>query len=536
MDFENNWDNLISSFLKFSRKTKLKLSKEQIDNFVIDYISDESKYTLKESDIEIPDSQESIEYYWCDYLRQISENNPDMFDFYTLLNLTNIYKDTIFYNPVENDYYNNLNIYLDTPLLFALLGMDSESRKDSYLKLVKDAQKLGCSFYVLDNNFEEAKGILERAANIAFSGYYRISKANKVAQFFHNNLEDELQAHEFIADIEEKLNDLHITVKATSYDVNEHVFQEDEKKLFDMVSERYRATGSELTKERESSIQIDVRSIIMVYRLRQGQVAVKVSESKELFITINSVIANVSKLYESNQSVNSGHIPAAISADLLGTLIWLHQPNLMVDYKKKQLLADCYNALKPTKALLEKYLVSLENARSNGEIEEDKYLFLRSHPLVSSTLMNVINGDYSRFSDRTFNDVYEKIVEESNLKYKNEQKSHEETKNLLQLEKEEKEELGKKLSHEQEKTNMYKNKLLKTTYYLLHLFLIVPYILVAGIIELLNSTLSSFSIKGYLYAILYSIITVFIFPIGWKKINDKIMKFSEKIVERSSKK
>lgn len=98
-------------------------------------------------------------------------------------------------------------------------------------------------------------------------------------------------------------------------------------------------------------------------------------------LTLNGVLANVSKQYESNQSVNSGHIPACISADLFGALLWLNSPNDIVNYHKHKLLADCYSSLQPSKELLEKYISSLESAKNLGEIDEKKYLFMRSHSM-----------------------------------------------------------------------------------------------------------------------------------------------------------
>lgn len=149
-------------------------------------------------------------------------------------------------------------------------------------------------------------------------------------------------------------------------------------------------------------------------------------------LTLNGVLANVSKQYESNQSVNAGHIPACISADLFGALLWLNSPNDIVNYHKHKLLADCYSSLQPSKKLLDKYISSLENAKSLGEIDEKKYLFMRSHSMVSDALMNVTKGDYARFNDRTYLDVYEEIKSQARKEYLIEAEKHNQTKKNLQ--------------------------------------------------------------------------------------------------------
>ena len=139
-----------------------------------------------------------------------------------------------------------------------------------------------------------------------------------------------------------------------------------------MIEQRYIDQGHRISEEKKQSIATDVRSIIMVYRERKGRVSSRIQTSGEIMLTLNGTLANVSKLYESNQSVNAGHIPACISADLFGAVLWLFSPVEFVNYQKKQLLADCYIALRPSKQLLARYVESLTIARNAGEIDEKK--------------------------------------------------------------------------------------------------------------------------------------------------------------------
>lgn len=356
-------------------------------------------------------------------------------------------------------------------------------------------------------------------------------------------MSNEIEAEEFIGNVEKTLSKLNISIKKTGYDVNDNLFQEDETTLFNMVSEKYKETGSMLTPERERSIQTDVRSIIMVYRERKGKVSTTVGESSDIFITINSAIANVSKLYESNRSINAGHIPAAISADLLGTLIWLHRPNEIINYKKKQILADCYSAFQPNKILLENYLKSLDEARIRDEITEDDYLFLRNHPLVSSTLMNVINGDYSRFSDRTYNDVYDQIVENSRKEYMDEKTKHEQTKSFLEIEHEAKistekelEEEKKILSNEREKLAAVREQSINTIFKFLKIpFIWLPSIILSSILEFSLAKFTDINLRYFSFVIIIIAISSLV-PLLTKFLKKKIYSISENIVDKRTKK
>ena len=48
-----------------------------------------------------------------------------------------------------------------------------------------------------------------------------------------------------------------------------------------MVKDRYLDHGYELSQEKQDSIRIDVQSIIMIYRERQGQTATRLQNAKE---------------------------------------------------------------------------------------------------------------------------------------------------------------------------------------------------------------------------------------------------------------
>lgn len=204
--------------------------------------------------------------------------------------------------------------------------------------------------------------------------------------------------------------------------------------------------------EKESSIRVDVRSIIMIYRERRGQTATRLQNAKHLMITTNNAIANVSKKYESNQSIKSGHIPACISADLFGAILWLNTPMRQLDYQKKKLLADCYAFLKPDKRLLDKYIQSLDEARKSDEIDEKKYLFLRTHPVVLDALMDITKGDYARFNSNTYLEVFDEIQAKSLKQYRDEATAHQKTKEQLKTLEDSSAEEKKKADEEKRKS------------------------------------------------------------------------------------
>ncbi len=431
-DFDALWSSLITDFKCYCEINDIDVSSYNVEEFILNTLDDSDDSILYGEKAEKEQGLSTIQYAWYSFVRDKAESQAEMYRFITALSASNITKQALFYAGDTSTDYQGLDVYLDSPIVFALLGMDEVARTESYKKLLVDMQKANCNIHIFDHIFQEVDGIIANASTWATSTLYDLNKANNAARFLHDSRMDEEEISEFCGSIEDKLNELGITIKETDYDVFQDDFQEDEALLFDMVKKRYTEQGNYLTKEREDSIRVDVRSIVMVYRERKGQTATRIQNSKHIMLTSNNAIANVSKQYESNKSLNSGHIPACVSVDLFGAILWLDSPVQMVEYQKKKLLADCYAFLRPDKAMIEKYLQSLDDARNADEIDEKKFLFLRTHKVVLDSLMDITRGDYARFDSKTYLEVYEDIQSKSQKMYRDEAESHERTKQELE--------------------------------------------------------------------------------------------------------
>ena len=426
-DFNEKWEQLVRSFEAYYKEKTIDFSSVLTSDFILDILDKTDDVIFTGDTIDDEQSTPPMEYAWYSFVKSQAETQTDLYAFIAAVSASNITRQALFFDGETKADYSDLHVYLDSPIVFALLGMDSTSRTDAYKTLISDMLKVKCNVHVLDHNFQEVDGIIARAAAWANSTAYDLRKANNVARFFHDSQMSDEEITEFCESIESKLNDFGITVKKTNYDVFQDKFQEDEKCLFDMVKDRYLEHGYELLKEKEESIRIDVRSIIMVYRERQGQTATRLQNAKHIMLTSNNAIANVSKKYESNRSIQAGHIPACISADLFGAVLWLNSPFQMQEYQKKKLLADCYAFLKPNRILLDKYIQSLDEARASDKIEEKTFLFLRTHKVVLDSLMDITQGDYARFNSSTYLEVYEDIQSKAHKQYRDEVASHKRT-------------------------------------------------------------------------------------------------------------
>ena len=539
-DFDALWERLIKDFSEYCRAKNIDISSLDINAFVLDILDDADEKILSGEKVDEQAGMLPSEYGWYSFIKEQGQLQTEVYSFVAALSASNITKQALFYAGETATDYSNLHVYLDSPIIFALLGMDDTSRTESYKQLVADMLKARCSVHVLDHNFQEVDSIIARAAGWATNTLYDLRKANNAARFFHDSQMDETEISEFCDNIETKLNELGITVKETAYDAFQDKFQEDEICLFDMVKARYLDHGYELSQEKQDSIRIDVQSIIMIYRERQGQTATRLQNAKHIMLTSNNAIANVSKKYESNKSLQSGHIPACISADLFGAILWLDSPMQLLEYQKKKLLADSYAFLKPDKVMLDKYIHSLDEARNADAIDEKKFLFLRTHKVVLDSLMDITKGDYARFNSNTYLEVYDDIQEKSLKKYKDEAAAHAQTqeafKNLERNSSDEIEALKARIStmveNEKKRQEDDFNKKVSIWGWVATLVLAgIPYLLLIVAIEIVKAQFSNISWRsayGIAGAVIATAIAGVFFTLGkkccFKKVRSKLEK------------
>ena len=539
-DFDALWNRLIKDFSEYCRAKDIDISSLDINAFILDILDDADEKILSGEKADEQAGMTPPEYGWHSFIKEQGQLQTELYSFVAALSASNIAKQALFHAGETATDYSDLHVYLDSPIVFALLGMDDTSRTESYKQLVADMIRAKCSVHVLDHNFQEVDSIIARAAGWATNTLYDLRKANNAARFFHDSQMDETEISEFCENIETMLNELGITVKETCYDVFQDKFQEDETCLFDMVKARYIDHGYELSQEKQDSIRIDVQSIIMIYRERQGQTSTRLQNAKHIMLTSNNAIANVSKKYESNRSIQAGHIPACISADLFGAVLWLDSPMQLLEYQKKKLLADCYAFLKPDKVMLDKYIQSLDEARNADAIDEKKFLFLRTHKVVLDSLMDITKGDYARFNSNTYLEVYDDIQEKSLKKYKDEVAAHAQTqeafKNLEKNSSDEIEALKARIStmEETEKKRQEDafNKKVSIWGWVATLVLAgIPYILLIVAIEIVKTQFSNISWRsayGFAGAAVATAIAGVLFAVGKKWCFKKVRSFLEK--------
>lgn len=527
--FDFDFDLLIRDFIEYANANRYFPSESEVRRLVFDFVDKYDDRVLYNNidDILIGDSV--FLYHWCNYILGLQDRNKRLSEFFTGICFGNLVKNALFYASDTKSYFSSLTIYLDTPMIFAVMGMDTPEREVSYKTLLTKAAQIGMRICVFDQNFEEAKGIMERASRWALSIQYEQTKANKVAQFFYESGMDADEISEYIHDFEHQLNNKGIIKENTDYLSEENAFQLDEQKLFDEIKTEYgrRALKYSSEAEYDNSIQTDVRSLAMIQRKRADLYSTDLNSARCVFITTNGVVAKVSKDYTLANELTKDKIPTAMTADIFGTLLWLRYPDKN-EYTGQKLIADCKALLKASPQMIARFNIELDKAyqRKNSDLTEEKFLFLRSHPVVQKFLLDATSGDYSQFDTNTWRAVYDRIVASAQFdgekKYTEEKSKHDKTKEELQQARdtiESKSENEKKLSDTIDRQQNKFASIIATI--CAAVIYAIPYLTLSLIIIFVQSAFANWTLKGIGLISLTVVIGVLL-PIFFKKLKEKL--------------
>ncbi len=250
----------------------------------------------------------------------------------------------------------------------------------------------------------------------------------------------------FIPLLEKELNKVGINVESTpryieNFQIDETAFEkilEDEINYFNPRAREY-----------------DINSVRSIYTIRGDVFVPSLEKSKAVFVTSNISFAKAAYIYGQKHRA-AQEVSVVIPDFTLANVAWLKAPMDAPSIPKAQLLALSYAALKPSKALLKKYLAEIDKLEKQGVITAFAHQALRSNEMAYNELMHQTLGDDAAFNEetvpQTLKHLSKEVQREADIKLDAEKKAHTKTRRIL----ESKEAYIRKI--EQSKYSKYKNQ------------------------------------------------------------------------------
>ena len=378
------------------------------------------------------EAPEKLKYLICWFVVENWESNPILVNYLKDISIGHALSSLILYdefNPFKGK-LENLDIYLDTPFILSLLGINGEQRIQLSEEILSQLKNEKANLYILQTTISE---VLNNLDNCKFT----LKKGNGIVQnlsvkmCIENNIKPE-DIEQLIADFSFKIENLGISEnQVPDYDDYNLVIKEEE--LFDTILESYEKINRGDKKLRtlesikknlpdyiEKTIRRDVKVLSGIYRFRKGKIPVSIKDSQAIFVTTSSALAFASRVYENKLNKRENAIPTCFTDIFLATLIWIQNPILAEQINKKRILSDCYAGMSPSDELIKQYEAELKKLKERGRINDTTYLTLRTHHVAIQMLSTKTLGDPELFTGEStsqlVNQFLDRITEEERLK------------------------------------------------------------------------------------------------------------------------
>jgi len=466
-----NINRIISEFIIYSKEIfNNDLKTEDAENIFLTYLKEKDIEILfatqSQTVIPIPDNKNmnTRKFLINSFIKYIYESKP--LDFKLIVDITvgHVLASTLLYNGNFTKFQGKLkknNIYFDTNFIFRLLGLEGKEREDAYIILIEILLKEQVNLFIFQHTYDEILGILNTCLKRMGDGNLNSIKAGSALDYFIQNNYKESDIEIFINKIPDILKKYKI-VKTDTPDPDKYRnYQIDEKKLQEFIINIYKGDHPNFDeREKDFTIQKDIKSISSVYILRRGKKPLNIKEANYIFVTTNNNLALANKEFEISEEKDKFYIPVCLTDILLGTLIWLQRPTEVQQINEKKLIAECCAALQPNNELISKLIQQIEKLKNDKKISKDDYFLLKNSRVARNLLGEKTMGDPANFTNQTPEEILEEIKKESNHKYFEEKKEHEKTRMELKKIKGENEEKIKNTSKKAEIVADYSSKII----------------------------------------------------------------------------
>lgn len=355
-------------------------------------------------------------YLMGEFIQSTVKTNFSLFETIRKLSMAYLITTALTYDePVESrtKELSELTIYLDTPIILRLLGLQTEELELAYKEMFQNFKTtINPTFMIFQHTFDEISGIIADCSNWIDNAAYNPIYANPALLNFIKRQFSKTQVELYRATLENRLKDMNIEIDNKEYYHLVHKSaQIDVSVLKEKLIEAYTKNNPNYDISRNNnSIDYDIRSIENVVKLWGTRSSSSYNRLGYLFITTNSTLAYVSRKFTSEYWWDSkNHKTPCITDYYLGTMVWLStSADKIENVSKLKLLADCSAATTLSREVMEKFSHELEKLQHTKGIKNSDFLLLRKFAYEKNYLQNLTLNEEIAFKD----DILDQLLED----------------------------------------------------------------------------------------------------------------------------
>lgn len=296
------------------------------------------------------------------------------------------------------------SVYLDTNVLFRLLGIGSSDHSDSYQDFLRNMRQLGMRVKVYDHTIIEMIGIIEGSKCWIGNPDFDASLASEATYYFVSKGWSVEDVDELSCNLRTILQeDFKIIIDNMPYPKTEDIRTPHEAEVKEMIIAEYRESNSSKSPEEiDYSINQDAKSIFFTQHKNSTVVPYHINDVKNIFITSNRSLARVGyQLSYRLAGCKECFIPTVMTDIKWGTLLWFNSPANISTINRPRLVSAAYAAFRPSEELTKKLNATLTRLEAQGDISPEQCYLLKVNPVAQRLLAKKTINDPERFVEET---------------------------------------------------------------------------------------------------------------------------------------
>jgi len=306
----------------------------------------------------------------------------------------------------------NCNFYLDTPLIFKLLGADGPEQAMAYSDFFTRVTASGGKLWIFHHTRNEVTEILENSRRWVNSPNFDPERASRVTLYFRQAGFTDTDVEKFIIRLDTALEEHKVSVCDIPPFMEHREYQIDEEMLQGLIEKVYAERDPLFDKSfYETRTRRDVASISAVYRFRGNNRPKFLRQAKHAFLTSNAGLVLANRKYLHEKEGMASELPACLTDVFVGTVLWMNSPPQAKQDSRSRLLADCYAAVRPDSVLEKQLIDEAKKLRAQKQITKDDFVLLSTSFVTRDLLSDSTLNDREAFNTKTLLEILKEIKE-----------------------------------------------------------------------------------------------------------------------------
>jgi len=409
---------LVIEIKKYSKENfDLDITTEDIELGLINFFRDNDLDLLfanNDSESVLPKVRESkkAKYIIAKFITEIQKDDPEKFSIVLKLAQGYAIASLITYEDINSfsGSLEDVEIYLDAPIIFSLLALNGESNLMLAQELLTTLNANKAKLRIFEINYGELFKTIQDTIRRLNENDYILAKSSRVLRTAVRENISAQQLQIKLNQLDEILNNYNIVKKDFPSEA-EWKYQIDETKLSKNIEDLYLGSNDsyKLPWYKSNQIERDVESISNIFKIRKSNQAISLKNSKAIFLTNNDLIAFATRKYEQKEWEYKSTIPICVTDIFLSTILWANYPTKNDNLKIKQLMSECYNIIELDNKLLHKFYDDITRMHKDNLISNEQFYLLNSSNLAYSLLEKKTLNDIEVYTDKTPSEILEDI-------------------------------------------------------------------------------------------------------------------------------